>query len=101
MTSWGSSVRPSSCPRWSGRSRAKGGTQMRKFLLIVGTLIILALGGLEVIAAAHPEEDQGGTHHQAGAQPRPDPGPPPPAPRASARAVAPAPQSRGTGECCC
>ena len=44
-------MRPSSCPRWSGRSHPKGGTQMRKFLLIVGTLIILALGGLEVIAA--------------------------------------------------
>jgi len=35
----------------AGSKAEQGGRRMRMFLLAVGTLILLALGGLEVIAA--------------------------------------------------
>jgi CBS domain-containing protein len=52
VTSWDSSGRPICCPSWNSPSRSnQGGTRMRKLLLMVGALIVLALGSLEVIVA--------------------------------------------------
>jgi hypothetical protein len=39
----------------SGPDTEEGGTRMRKFLLMVGALIVLALGSLEVIVAHNLE----------------------------------------------